>query len=96
MHEVQSEKGELMSKFEEVNARNVELEAEVKILKCALDKSNTQLQQFSSGTKKLDHMLSLGLHLEIGKVLATLSLRVLQLQRRHLFQHLYLKNSRSE
>ncbi|KAB1205051.1 hypothetical protein CJ030_MR7G016695 [Morella rubra] len=61
MHEVQSEKGELMSKFEEVSARNVELEAEVKILKCALDKSNTQLQQFSSGTKKLDHMLSLGL-----------------------------------
>ncbi|KAB1227705.1 hypothetical protein CJ030_MR1G005712 [Morella rubra] len=61
MHEVQSEKGELMSKFEEVSARNVELEAEVKILKCALDKSNTQLQQFSSGTKKLDHILSLGL-----------------------------------
>ena len=61
MHEVQSEKDELMSKFEEVSARNVELEAEVKILKCALDMSNTQLQQFSNGTKKLDHILSLGL-----------------------------------
>ncbi|KAB1227309.1 hypothetical protein CJ030_MR1G016833 [Morella rubra] len=61
MQEVQSEKDELMSKFKEVSARNVELEVEVKILKCAFDKSNTQLQQFSSGTKKLDHMLSLGL-----------------------------------
>ena len=44
MHEVQSEKDELMSKFEEVSARNVKLEAEVKILKCALDMSNTQLR----------------------------------------------------
>ncbi|KAB1205066.1 hypothetical protein CJ030_MR7G016710 [Morella rubra] len=45
---------------DDLKLKNLALEAEVKDLKCKLEKSNAQLQQFSSGSKKLDHMLSLG------------------------------------
>lgn len=44
MQEVQSEKDELLIKFEEVKERNVEFEVEAQKLKCALEKSNIQLQ----------------------------------------------------
>lgn len=45
--------------FDDFKVKNVALEIEVKELRCELEKSKAQLQQFSSHSKKLDHMLSL-------------------------------------
>lgn len=44
--------------FDDFKVKNVALEIEVKELRCELEKWKAQLQQFSSDSKKLDHMLA--------------------------------------
>lgn len=67
LHESQLERDDLIVKLEEyvklsdnLKLKNLAIEAEVKDLEYELEKSNAQLQQFSSRSKKLSHMQRLG------------------------------------